>query len=351
MLFVVCALTIDDSGTYSSKKSERHCYCCSFLKSRLDPIILKYVKILSVRAFLTVCTSPVDRRAVLKYLPSTSPHHVSTSHASHTTSTKQSARNTLKQSKTTHSTELVLPLSPVMLMATPIALTTMMDADDAATLQQNNSSSKLETVPTSSVDTATTNLADTTNPNGTSTLRPEIQILKDEHSALLRENEMLKEIWGRIIQQSEKATTSTTTTSKCNNYNNVVSSDNNNNNKGDDANIEDEMKNLHLEQQQQQQQQQYSSETPQMTPLSSDYDEDTSNEQGVPNTIDISDRSRESCFADEPSDFDRSNTNITDHQSDNQQQNQQQQQLEKRKFNYRRRSDEEEPIDYFEIYS
>ena len=235
-----------------------------------------------------------------------------------------------------------------------------MDTDDAATLQQNNSSSKLETVPTSSVDTATTNhLADTTNPNGTlnsnssSPLRPEIQILKDEHSALLRENEMLKEIWERIIQQSEKVSTSTTTTSKCNNYNNVVSSDNNNNNKGDDANIEDEMKNLHLEQQQQQ----YSSETPQMTPLSSDCDEDTSNEQGVPNTIDISDRSRESCcFADEPSDFDRSNTNITDHQQSDQQQNQQQQQeqqqqLEKRKFNYRRRSDEEEPIDYFEIYS
>ncbi len=105
------------------------------------------------------------------------------------------------------------------------------------------------------------------------------------------------------------------------------------------------MKKLHLEEQQQQQQY---SEAPQMTPLS-DYDEDTSNEQGVPNTIDISDRSRESyCYADEP-DFDRSNTNITDHQSD-QQQNQQQQ-LEKKKFNYRRQSDEEEPIDYFEIYS
>ena len=249
----------------------------------------------------------------------------------------------------------------MMLMATPIALTTMMDKDDAAALQ-SNSSSKLETVPASSVDTiAANNLADT---NGTShsssPLRPEIQILKDEHSALLRENEMLKEIWERIIQQQseEKACTSTTTTPKCNNYNNnVVSSDaNNNNNKGDDANIEDEMKNLHLEQQQQQQQQQYSEAQPQMTPLS-DYDEDTSNEQGVPNTIDISDNSRESyCYADETSDFDRSNTNITDHQqsSDQQHQNQQQQQqqqLEKKKFNYRRRSDEEEPIDYFEIYS
>lgn len=234
-----------------------------------------------------------------------------------------------------------------MLMATPIALTTMMDKDDAAALQQNNSSSKMETVPASSVDTiAANNLADT---NGTSSspLRPEIQILKDEHSALLRENEMLKEIWERIIQQSEKASTSTTTTPKCNNYNNIVSSDSNNNN-GDDANIEDEMKNLHLEEQQQQQQY---SEAPQMTPLS-DYDEDTSNEQGVPNTIDISDRSRESyCYADEPSDFDRSNTNITDHHQSDQQQNQQQQQLEKKKFNYRRQSDEEEPIDYFEIYS
>lgn len=245
-------------------------------------------------------------------------------------------------------------------MATPIALTTMMDKDDDTAALQSNSSSKLETVFASSVDTiAANNLADT---NGTghssssSPLRPEIQILKDEHSALLRENEMLKEIWERIIKQQseEKACTSTTTTPKCNNYNNnVVSSDTaNNNNKGDDANIEDEMKNLHLEQQQQQQQQQYS-EAPQMTPLS-DYDEDTSNEQGVPNTIDISDASRESyCYTDEPSDFDRSNTNITDHQQSDQQQHQNQQQLEKKKkkFNYRRRSDEEEPIDYFEIYS
>jgi hypothetical protein len=235
----------------------------------------------------------------------------------------------------------------MMLMATPIALTTMMDKDDdAAALQQNNSSSKMETVPASSVDTiAAINLADT---NGTtnSPLRPEIQILKDEHSALLRENEMLKEIWERIIQQQqqaeEKASASSTTTPKCNNYNNhVVSSDDDNNNKGDDANIEDEMKNLHLEDQQQQY-----SDAPQMTPLSSDCDEDTSNEQGVPNTIDISDRSLESCYADEP------DTNITDHhQSDQDQQNQQEQQLEKKKFNYRRRSDEEEPIDYFEIYS
>ena len=235
----------------------------------------------------------------------------------------------------------------------------MMDKDDAAALQ-SNSSSKLETVlPASSVDMATTNLADTngtSNSNSSSPLRPEIQILKDEHSALLRENEMLKEIWERIIQQQseEKACTSTTTTPKCSSYNNnAVSSDanNNNNNKGDDANIEDEMKNLHLEQQQQQQEQQQYSEAPQMTPLS-DYDEDTSNEQGVPNTIDISDRSRESyCYADEP-DFDRLNTNITDHQSSDQQhQQQQQQQLEKKKFNYRRQSDEEEPIDYFEIYS
>ena len=233
----------------------------------------------------------------------------------------------------------------------------MMDKDDAAALQ-NNSSSKLETVPASSVDTIeANNLADTngtSNSNSSSPLRPEIQILKDEHSALLRENEMLKEIWERIIQQqSEKASTSTTTTPKCNSYNNnVVSSDaNNNNNKGDDANIEDEMKKLHLEQQQQQQQQQQYSEAPHMTPLS-DYDEDTSNEQGVPNTIDISDASRESyCYTDEPSDFDRSNTNITDHQQSDQQHQNQQQQLEKKKFNYRRQSDEEEPIDYFEIYS
>lgn len=229
-----------------------------------------------------------------------------------------------------------------------------MDKDDAAALQ-SNSSSKLETVPASSVDTIAANLADTngTTSNSSSPLRPEIQILKDEHSALLRENEMLKEIWERIIQQQseEKACTSTTTTPKCNNYNNNVVSSDVNNYKGDDANIEDEMKNLHLEQQQQQQQ--YSEAQPQMTPLS-DYDEDTSNEHGVPNTIDISDNSRESyCYADEPSDFDRSNTNITDHQSSDQQhQNQQQQQqLEKKKFNYRRRSDEEEPIDYFEIYS
>ena len=157
---------------------------------------------------------------------------------------------------------------------------------------------------------------------------------------------MLKEIWGRIIQQqSEKASTSTTRTTKCSNYNNVVNSsdNNNNNNKGDDANIEDEMKNLHLDQQQQS-----SSEAPQIAPLS-DYDEDTSNEQGVPNTIDISDRS---CltYDTEPDFFDRSNTNIAEDQS-GQQQNQNQHQLEKKKFNYRRRSDEEEPIDYFEIYS
>jgi len=162
--------------------------------------------------------------------------------------------------------------------------------------------------------------ADTTHTNKGSLKRSgqsqsDIRNLQQELFDLSRENDVLKEILERIQRES------------------VPKRGKNNTSGGDDAKIEEVMNDLQLKQQ-------LPKDAPQIAPLS-DCD-DTSNEQEVPRTIDISDRSGGSG---EPiSNLDLSNP--SDRENDMEGQPKQ----EKKQFNYCRTESEGE-IDYFQIYS